>query len=307
MTAEAVPETPRSVLTLAAATVVLHLASNLGLFGWEYFRDELYYLVCARHPALGYVDHPPLSIWILSVVALFDHGIFAIRLVPALAAGATVWLTGRMASDLGARRGATTLAALAAACAPILRAICGFYSMNALEVLTWTLLAFLLVRNLRDPSPRRWILIGATLGLGILNKHTTGMFGVVLVIGLFLSPSRNVLRSPGVWLGAALAAALTIPNLAWQAAHGFPSLEFYRNADLYKNVPTPPHAVVIEQIVTLHPLTFPLWAAGLAWCLFAPAARRFRSLGWTFLLLLVLLVASGSSRPDRIAGAYPMM
>ena len=28
------------------------------------FRDEMYYLACSRHMAWGYVDHPPLTVWI---------------------------------------------------------------------------------------------------------------------------------------------------------------------------------------------------------------------------------------------------
>ena len=45
------------------AVIVLQLAT-----GWRYglFRDELYYLACARHLDWGYVDHPPLSIVVLA-------------------------------------------------------------------------------------------------------------------------------------------------------------------------------------------------------------------------------------------------
>ena len=50
---------PRGIaLLLAALKLAIHLTA-LTAYGW--FRDELYYLVCARRLALGYVDHPPLS------------------------------------------------------------------------------------------------------------------------------------------------------------------------------------------------------------------------------------------------------
>ena len=48
----------------AASASVLILA-----FSWRYgiFRDELYYIACARRLAWGYVDHPPLSIALLKL------------------------------------------------------------------------------------------------------------------------------------------------------------------------------------------------------------------------------------------------
>ena len=49
---------------IAVLHVLLHVGTN-GNFG--IFRDEYYYLACAARPAWGYVDHPPISIWVLSV------------------------------------------------------------------------------------------------------------------------------------------------------------------------------------------------------------------------------------------------
>jgi hypothetical protein len=76
-----------TLLALALAKLLLH-ATAITRYGW--FRDELYYLVCAQHPAAGYVDQPPLSIWILGLVrALLGDSLIAIRLLPALAGAAT--------------------------------------------------------------------------------------------------------------------------------------------------------------------------------------------------------------------------
>ena len=43
---------------LAAIVLAAHLATSAG---YGYFRDELYYLACSAHPALGYVDFPPIG------------------------------------------------------------------------------------------------------------------------------------------------------------------------------------------------------------------------------------------------------
>ena len=45
------------VLWLGLLEVGLHLATDTR---YSIFRDELYYIACARHLDFGYVDHPPL-------------------------------------------------------------------------------------------------------------------------------------------------------------------------------------------------------------------------------------------------------
>ncbi|MGB5999045.1 MAG: glycosyl transferase, family 39, partial [Thermoanaerobaculia bacterium] len=53
------------LLVFPAAKLLIHL---LTAQGYGYFRDELYYLACADHLAFGYVDQPPLSIFLLWLV-----------------------------------------------------------------------------------------------------------------------------------------------------------------------------------------------------------------------------------------------
>src|SRR6476646_7327359 len=52
---------PAIVLYIAAAKLLLHL---LMVARYGIFRDEMYYLACSRHMAWGYVDHPPLTVWV---------------------------------------------------------------------------------------------------------------------------------------------------------------------------------------------------------------------------------------------------
>ena len=51
---------------LGTAAFAIQWVPNL-IDGYGYFIDELYYIACTGHLAWGYVDQPPLSIFILAV------------------------------------------------------------------------------------------------------------------------------------------------------------------------------------------------------------------------------------------------
>jgi hypothetical protein len=76
--------------TCAVVALLIHLLTNSR---YGYFRDELYFIACARHLDWGYVDLAPLSALLLRLeLASFGESLFAIRLFPALAGAATVAL-----------------------------------------------------------------------------------------------------------------------------------------------------------------------------------------------------------------------
>ena len=105
------------VIYIAAAKLLFHLltANRYGIF-----RDELYYLACARHLDWGYVDHPPaiaLLTWIST--ELFGSSLLGLRFLPALAGAVLVWLTGNITKELGGGRLARVTAALAVAVVPV--------------------------------------------------------------------------------------------------------------------------------------------------------------------------------------------
>jgi hypothetical protein len=275
-------------------------------WGYGYFIDELYYLACAQRLAFGYVDHPPLSVALLRLdVALLGDSLPSIRFPAAVAAALTVFLTGFLAARLGGGRYAQALAGLSIACAPLLVVLFSFYSMNAFEVLFWTAMLVTAIELVNRRDPRLWLLFGILSGLALLNKHTVAAFAAAIVFGLALTSERKLLDSPWLVAGGAAALLLFLPNLIWQIHEGFPSLEFYRNAAILKNRPLPPPHVVWNQVLFMNPLTLAVWGAGLYFCFVK--RRELRFLTWTWAILLASLMASQSSRPDRMAGIYPAL
>lgn len=284
-------------------------AAALGRYG--YFIDEPYYLACARRLAWGYVDHPPFSVFILrATTALLGDSVLALRLPAALAGAATCFVTGSIARELGGSRFAQLAAAACLMVGPGYLIVFGVFSMNAFEVLAWASVAYLLLRALaaqaRGQGTREYVLLGLVLGAAALNKHTSLLYFGALGLGLLLSRARGVLLSRGPWLALGLLLLLLLPNLLWQSAHDFISWEFYR-AQGSKNVDTPPLLGLVNQVLFINPAALPLCGLGLWWFLVTPAGARLRLFGFSYLILLGAMLALRSSRPDRIAGAYPVL
>jgi hypothetical protein len=292
------------LLGLALLKVLLQFA---GIRHYGFFRDELYYMDCGRHLAWGYVDQPPLIAffaWFASHV--IGHSIMALRLLPVLSGGAVVFLTGILARELGGDAFAQCLAAVSALFAPAFLAFDSFFSMNAFEPLFWVLCALLTVRIVSGASPRWWLAFGALAGIGLENKHTMLVFGFGLVAGLLLSGEARLFRSKWIWLGALIAFAIFLPNLIWEARHGWPQIEVVRNAQLFKNIHISALDFAGDQVAFMNPLALPVWLGGLAWLLFARDGRPFRFLGWCYLIVLaVFLFFDGKSY--YVLPAYPLI
>jgi 4-amino-4-deoxy-L-arabinose transferase-like glycosyltransferase len=275
---------------------------------YGYFIDEFYYVACSDRLAFGYVDHPPLSIFLLRLArAVIGDSLPALRLVPSLAGAATVLLTGLIARRLGAGVFGQGLAAGAAMIGSVYHVMFSFYSMNALSLLIWAACFWILVEIERRNEPRLWLAMGGVLGLGLANKHTIVLLMLGLAAGLVLTSARRHLTRRWLWMGFGIALLLLLPNLLWQAAHSWPSLEFYRNADIYKNVPTPPHEILKQQVLFMNPGALPVWLAGLVFFLASSLGRPYRHLGWIYVPLLLLMLVGQKSRPDRIAAAYTVL
>jgi hypothetical protein len=303
-TPEDLPSLSIPVLSaLVAAKIALHIP---GLFRYGYFRDELYFLDCARHLDWGYVDHAPLVAIYAKIALLLGASLPALRVLPILAGVAVVVLTVLIARQLGGDAFAQALAGIAIVFAPVSLMIDSILSMNAFEPVFWMGCVWVLIRIVRTGDSRLWLLFGALAGLGLENKHSTLFFGAAVAVAILATPLRRELLRPWIWLGAGIAVVLFLPNLIWQWQHGFPTLEDLENVRVIgKNVELAPGAFMVQQILMLNPATLPVWLAGL-WFLLAGGGRRFRVLGWTYVSLLAVMMAL-HAKDYYLAPIYPML
>ncbi len=72
--------------------------------------------------------------------------------------------------ELGGKRYAQVMAAIATAVAPIYLALDAYLSMNCFEPVLWTMMAYLLARIINTGNQKLWLWFGVVAGIGLENK-----------------------------------------------------------------------------------------------------------------------------------------
>jgi hypothetical protein len=279
------------LLALATVKLAVHLATN-GIYGFQ--RDEMYYIISGQHPALGYVDYPPLTPMLARInTSLFGISPWTLRLFPALAGALLVLLTGLCAREMGGGRGGATLAALLALLSPLLLGANWLFQTVTFDQLTWLIAIYLTLRILRTGDRRLFLLIGLDLGVGLETKLTILALCVGIVVAAVASRElRSFLRTPYPWIGMGIAVVLALPNLVWQIGNGFPTLTYIGNhsADISRSggVAT----FIVDFILYIGPLILPLFVVGIVWLL---RDRHLRPMGVLTITVILLLIPEGKA------------
>jgi len=291
----------RSALVLAGAKLVLHgaLAARYGLF-----RDELYFLDCARHPMWGYVDDAPAIAWLAKLALLLGGSLPAVRILAALAGAGTVLLACLLAREFGGRRFAQVLAGLCVLAAPVFLVEHGLLCVGAFEPLVWLGCVLLLLRIQATGDGRLWLAFGALAGLGVLLKYTMGLVLICMLAGMACTSLRRWLGHRLLWAGAAVAVALFLPTLLWQIRNHWPLLvDLATIRRTHKNVELPPLPFLASQVMMVQPLIALIWIPGLV-RLLRRGAFRAPGLFYLFLLGAMMLLRA---KDYYLAAAYPLL
>jgi len=294
------------VACLASLKLLIHFYFNAFSY-YGYLRDELYFIDAGKHLDWGYVDIGPITIWLgrLSRELLGDS-VFALRFFPAIAGALTVVIVGLMARELGGGRFAQGLGALAVLVAPVWLGAQSMLCLPASEPVWWGLCAYFLIRIIKTGNTRFWLGFGVCVGIGLLNKPSMLFLAGAVVTGLLLTPQRRYLFDRWALIGGAAAFLIVSPYLAWQVAHGWPTIEFLAGMKHMVANQIPSLVFVLGQVFYLHPLNFPLWLAGLDWFFFAKDGKSFRVFGWVYVVILLFLLVV-KSKIYYFAPVYPVL
>jgi len=260
------------VLVVAALKSALNLAFA-GRYGWQ--RDELYYAVAGRHLQGGYVEFPPVTA-LLSALArvLFGWSLVGFRLWAIVAGAATIVVAALVARELGGGRRAQLLAAVAVGFSPLLVATNGLFQPVSFDQLATMVVLWLALRLLLERGS--WLALGVAVGIGLETKYTLAVPLVLLVLGVLVW-RRDVLSSRGFPLAVGIAALLLVPNLVWEAQHGWVSVHWFVNPPPSATDESRPQYIG-NVLLLQHPVAVPVAAAGVVglW-----RTRKLRPLAWT--------------------------
>jgi 4-amino-4-deoxy-L-arabinose transferase-like glycosyltransferase len=289
----------RSVFAVAGLFVALELAMSAR---YGIHRDELYFLACAHHLAWGYVDQPPFVPFVAWLeTSIFGVSATSLRVLPALAGGASVVLAAFMARELGGRRLAQAITAIAAATSAELLAIFHALSTAAFDAFFWSLITWLVLRLCRTGDRRLWLAIGGVTGVALMNKLDAALLVAALVGTMAAARQyRPLLRSWQVLAGAAIALVIFLPDIVWNAGHGWAQLAMLHSLHAENSTLGASLQFVPAQLIVVGPVLALVWIPGLRWSWRDSLGRV---AGVAFLLLLAFFVLSGG-KTYYIAGGY---
>jgi hypothetical protein len=272
-----------SVLAVVALKCALELAVA-GRYGWH--RDELYYAVAGLHLQGGYVEFPPVTALLAALArVLFGWSLVGLRAFTVLASAGTVLVGALIARELGATRRAQTLAAVVVGFAPGMLATNLLFQPVALDQLTTMTVLWLALRLALGRGS--WQLLGVAAGVALETKYTVAVV-LVLLVATFLVWRRDVVRSWGLPMALGTAAVLLVPNLVWEAGHGWTSVHFFLNPPPSGSDESRPQFVI--NVILLAGVAVPVAVAG---TLSLVRDRRLRPLGWTVVGTVIAYFALG--------------
>jgi hypothetical protein len=184
-------------------------------------RDEYLHLDQANHLAWGYLSVPPFTSWTSYIIQLLGNSIFWIKFFPAVYGALTIYVVWKAIEELNGNLFALILGATCMLFSVLLR-LNTLYQPNSFDVLSWTLIYFILLKYIRTKNTK-WMYIGAVMfAIGFLNKYNIVFQLVGLIPAILLTSQRKIFAQPKLYMATVISLFIIAPNLLWQYNNNLP-------------------------------------------------------------------------------------
>jgi hypothetical protein len=291
------------LVIIALLNVVMHLSVAYNL---EYHRDELLYFSLGEHPDFGFATVPPMIGWLAWLLQqLLGHGLFAVRILPALMSGVMIFLVAGIAKNLGGSKYAELLAAVGFTVAGFALRTFSLFMPVFLDVFFWTLIIFIVIRYINSDNDKYLIYFGIVAGLSVMNKYLIGVLFVGLLVIILFTRYRTVFAKKMFWLGIAAGFLICLPNIVWQFVHNLPVINHLSELERTQLVNVDRVTFLLEQLM-MGAMASVLSVAGLLFILINRKVAKYRFLGFLMLFVIIsLMLLRGKSY--YTIGIYPFL
>jgi 4-amino-4-deoxy-L-arabinose transferase-like glycosyltransferase len=216
----------RVVPGLGLAVAILAVLTVVRLIGLKFstvdlFFDESQYWAWSREPAFGYFSKPPLLAWTIAIAEhICGSSEACIRSPAPILYFGTSLIVYAVAQHLYDTRVAFYSAL------SIALAIGGVFSARIIStdvplLFFWALALLAYVRLLEGAGPSWTVVLGVSLGLGLMAKYAMIYFVLGGALAAWFDPdARRLLRTPAPWLALLIATVIVAPNILWNLENG---------------------------------------------------------------------------------------
>jgi len=263
------------ILTLSIVKLVIQWFGNQN---YGFHRDELLHLSVSEHLTWGFMEFPPLIALIGKISYwLFDYALSGVRLFPTLAGVAILILCCLIAIELGGKSKAVLLSGICVlAFLPFYRNHTLFQPV-AFDQLFWTLGFYFIIKFINTEDKKFLILLGISLGLGLMNKYTIVVWALGLFIGLFFYQKGKLFKDKWLYISGLFSILIFLPNIIWQAQNNFPILRHLQALNESQLDALNPMAFGLAQLD--FPFTLIISLLGLVALLIDKNLNRYRAIG----------------------------
>ena len=280
------------IIAFCVINLIMHLLAD---YHSGFQGDELLHIATGNHPAIGYMEFPPMIGWLAWIQNQFgSSSVFVHHIFSHIATLLILALVGLSTVELGGKSKAVFLALLCIMISPGFDRSHQLFQPVVFSELCWVLSFYLLIRFIKVPDNKNLLWLTLSMAFGFLTKYDIVFFIAGTSSLFFFKSTQKMLLSKQVWKFILLFAVIVTPNLYWQYLHNFPMFQMFSR--LYEtqldklNV----GGVILMLIIDLNPLTLLLWLPGLFYMFTSKSLATYRPLAVCVAIsILALALAKG--------------
>lgn len=223
----ALTKLPRWLVWLMLGSIILRL-TFIGLP--ELLPEEAYYWNYAANLAPGYLDHPPLSAWLIAAgTMILGLNEFGVRVGSIVCAAIAAWFVYSTSLRVVTRAAAIAGTAIFLT-TPYFLGNSFYITPDAPLVAAWAAAIYFLVKIAERKEISGWgdwLMLGISFGLGMLSKYSIALLALAALVVWIRDPGlRRWFLKPQPYVAVLLSAAIFSPVIYWNATNEWASFAF---------------------------------------------------------------------------------